>query len=855
MRMAQAATAARGSRGGCKGDLGVIKWADLEGNVRHCGAFPRWSTVAGDGNSLAALWQDIRFRLRAIVRRPGTTIVAVLSLALGIGANTAVFSIVDGTFLRPWSVESPDELVWVRHRAVEGQGDSMAYADYVDLREQSTVFSDVAAESRRGGLLRVGGEASSVLVNVVSENFFAVMGVDAALGRTFAPRLDTEAGDPGLIISHDLWTRRFGQDPGIVGESIELTGSLLPVVGVMPASYRVLARMLSVDIWVPPAVWVTLSGGNRDEFDHRGTRSFDVLGRLRPGVSLAEAEAQLTTIAERLREAYPATNRERTFYPVAEVTERRSRGLSVGLMFMSVVGAVLLIACANVATLVIADAETRGRETVVRLALGAGRARLIRQFLAESLIVAVLATIVGLFFAAAIMRVFPALMPPGPVSVGPDLRIDHRVLSVTLVASLATLFLFGLAPALKSSKQEIVNGLRGEEVRIGDKPGVLSLRNMLVVFQMALCVALITGAGLVVRSFLHSRSLFPGFDADQNMLIATVARARGEPTPHQVLYEEVAADLEALPGVRAVTWARRIPFSSYGGGASRRIEFPEQEPVNVKFNQVAPEYFEVMGTRILRGRPFGVADRAGSAPVAMINQTMAERFWPGRDPLGANLRVSGTDHEVIGVVEDGKINSLHEDPEPLVYLAYAQAPSGDTSLLIATEGDPTRAAGGVLRVLGDRESSIMNLGLMTLAEHMRRALYEDRMPAQIGGALGALGILLASVGLYGVISRLVNQRRREFGIRLALGARRSEVVSLVLAQGLKLSLFGIGLGVVFALAVGRLMESSLHGISPADPLTLLVSCAIVALVGLLASHVPTRRATRVDPMEVLRDDV
>jgi len=804
---------------------------------------------------MAALLQDIRFRLRAIAHHPATTIVAVVSLALGIGANTALFSIVDGMYLRPWSVERPDELVWIYHRGLEGQGDSMAYADYLDIRRQSSAFSGAVAESRRGGLLNVRGELSQVLVNVVSDNFFSVLGVEAALGRTFTEQQDGAAdAEPGVILSHDLWTRLFAQDPGIIGQQIELTGNFFPVVGVMPPTFRGLRRQMSVDLWVSPAAWTVLSGGSRAEFEDRAERQFDVLGRLRADATLAEADAQLSTIARRLAETYPDTNRDRSFYAVSEASERRASGLSAGLLLMSIVGVVLLIACANVAILVLADTETRNHETVVRLALGAGRTRLVRQFLAESFIVAALAMIVGLVFAWGILQIFPALMPPGPITTKPDLRLDHRVLAVTLLASLITLFLFGLAPALKASRQQLVGGLKREQTRLGEGHGAFSLRNVLVVSQMALCVALITGAGLLVRSFLYSQSISPGFDTQQSMLITSVSRARDEATPRPQLWAQLAQDIEALPGVRRVTWARRIALAGSGGGAARTVEFPEREPISVKYNQVAPDYFEVMGTRILRGRPFTAADRAGSAPVAMVNETMANRFWPDADPVGRNLRIEGEDREVVAVVEDGRINSLHESPEPLFYLPYAQAPSGDTTMLIATDTDPTLVAGSVRQLLRDRESSVRSWGLITLNEHMSQALYEDRLPAEIGSGLGILGVLLAAVGLFGVISRLVNQRQREFGIRIALGAPRASVLKLVLAQSLRLSLVGIVLGIGLALIVGRLMASSLHGVDPADPLTLAMSCLVVTGVALLASHLPSRRATRVDPVRVLRNE-
>jgi len=802
---------------------------------------------------MTALLQDLRFRLRSIAHRPATTVVAVLSLALGIGANTALFSIVDGMYLRPWSVQRPDELVWIYHRGIEGQGSSMAYADYLDIRQQSSALSGAVAESRRGGLLNVHGELNQVLVNVVSDDFFSVLGVDAALGRTFNVPQNGIEGTPGVILSHSVWTRLFGQDPGIIGDQIELTGNFFPVVGVMPPSFRGLRRQLSVDLWVSAATWTVLSGGSRAEFDDRGQRQFDVLGRLRPEATLAEAETQLSTIARRLADTYPDTNRDRTFYAVPEASERRAGGLAAGLLLMSIVGIVLLIACANVAILMLADTEIRHQETVVRLALGAGRLRLIRQFLTESLIVAALATIVGLLFAWGILQIFPSLMPPGPITISPDLRLDHRVLSVTLLASLVSLLLFGLAPTLKASRQQIVGGLKGRETRIGDGRGVFSLRNILVVSQMALCVALMTGAGLLVRSFLYSQTISPGFDTDQQMLITSVSRTRSEQTPRPELWAQLAQDIEALPGVRRVTWARRIALAGSGGGAVRTVEFPGQDPVSVKYNQVAPDYFEVMGTRLLRGRPFTAADRAGAAPVAMVNETMANRFWPGVDPLGRQLRIQGEDHEVVAIVEDGRINDLHEPPEPLFYLPYAQTPSGDTTMLIATDIPPSLVAASVRQLLRDRESSVRSWGMTTLNEHMRAALYQDRLPAQIGSALGALGVVLAAVGLFGVISRLVTQRQREFGIRIALGAPRASVLKLVLAQGLRLSLVGVAIGIGLALVVGRLMASSLHGVSPADPVTLSASCLIVTGVALIASQLPTRRATRVDPVRVLRD--
>jgi putative ABC transport system permease protein len=805
---------------------------------------------------LESLLRDLRYGVRSLGHTPGFAFVVVAILAIGIGANTAIFSLVDGGFLRPFPVANPDELMWIQHRSQEGRRTSCSYLDYEDLCAQTTAFSGIVAESRRGSILTTPGESELVFLNVVSPNYFNVLGLEPELGRTINPQLDHRSGDPSVVISYRLWNRRFQRDPHIVGKHIQLLDKSFPVVGVLPASFRGLKRMLSVDVWVAPVAWVALVEGNRSEFERRDSRQFLLLGRQNPGVQPAEIEAQLSTIAKRLEEANPGQDKGRTLTAMSERSQRRQRGVGLGLMLMPLAGLVLVIVCSNVANLSLSRVETRAREIAIRLAVGASRLRIMRQLFAESLLVACLGTGLGLFLAYGLIQVVPALMPPG-LPLSPHLQIDQRVLAVTLAASLIALFLSGLMPALRGSTTDLTAVMKGGGVSIGRGSRWFSLRNFMAAGQIALCTVLVAVAVLFIRTMVNTGAIDPGFDARKPLILADVL-LDGSAYQRGVLRvcDELAEDIEGLPGVKGVAFARRVHLSGSGGGATRRVSIPGkdlapgQDKIRIKYNQVSPDYFKVMGTRILRGRCYDRFDREGSSRVVLINQTMANRFWPGEEPIGKHVMVEEIAHEIVGVTEDGKITRLREAPEPYLYFSFAQAPSGEPTFLVELDSYAAFQTDSLRQTLQRGEVGFSQV--MTLEEHMQSAVFDERLPAQLAGGLAVVGMTLAAVGLYGVIALMINQRRREFGVRLALGAKPQGVLRLVLGQGFKLTIISIPIGVVLALTSGQLIASFLYGVTPADPLSLVLSALLVLIVALAATALPARKATHVDPAEILR---
>ncbi len=796
--------------------------------------------------------QDLRYGIRLLLKSPGFTTVAVASLALGIGVNSAVFSVVDGMFLRPLAVEKPEQLVWIYSRSPESRGLSTSYVEYLDLRDQTDAFSGLVAQSRRGSMLRVNDETEMVLTTVVSANYFSALGVRAALGRTFSSELDSSpAKDPVAILSYSLWQRRFGNDPQIVGKSIQLSERNCTVVGVMPRSFRGLERMVPPEIWLSTTGWVAINPGNRPELERREVRVFNVLGRLRPGATPEQAQAQLDTIAGRLEQSYPATNKGRRLSAVSEARLAADRFRS-SLLLLSIVSLVLLIACANVATLLLAQGESRRREIGVRLALGAGRLRLLRQLLTESLLLSLLGAALGWLLASWLLDLAPALLPPGPLRI--DVRLDQRVGIFTLVASLVTALLFGLAPALQASKIDVAPVLKGEAT--GRRSPRFSLWNVLSVGQIALATVLVSGSGLLLRSFLYSQSIDPGFDTKKNMLVVML----GTPQRARALFQELGERVAALPGVTRTTYARRLLLAGSGGGAVKEVSIPGvelpggREAVEIKYNQVADNYFATMGTRLVRGRSIDRRDGPDSLKVVVINEAMTRQFWPTEDPIGRWLRVGRVEYQIVGIVEDGRIIHVHDAPEPFLYFSFAQMPSGEGTLLVETAGDPALLADAVKREMRSVDPKIAIFSMMTMKQHMAMALYADWIPAAISSGLAVLGMLLAAIGLYGVMSYAVSRRTHEFGIRLAMGAEGRDVLRLVMRQGLKLALVGIPIGLAGALAASRAMSSFIFGISPGDPLTLGASSLVVIAVALLATQAPARRATKVDPLVALRQE-
>jgi putative ABC transport system permease protein len=799
------------------------------------------------------LIQDVRFALRMLGKNPGFTIVAILTLALGIGANTAMFSIVDGAFLKPLPVSDPSHFAHIG--TVQGHGvyTGVSLPDYADLRAQCPSLSSAVAIDREIRFVNSMDESSIVAVDVVTLNYFDFLGIKPFLGRAFPSETEgTTAMGPTVVVSYALWKSRLGGDPGIVGKTIRLTNQSTTVLGVAPPGFRGLERFVPTDVWLP--VDTVSPSALRD----RGFRGYDVMGRMRSGATAERIRAELDTVGRRLAQSYPASNKATAFY--AELASERQRGfLLVSLFLMLLVGLVLLISCANVAGLLLARGEARRQEIAVRLALGSGRGRLVRQFLTEGLLLSLAGAVLGSLLAAWLIAIEPSLLPPAPIQLGPDLHLDARVMLVTLLVTLLASLIFAVAPALRASKTDLTGTLKGEEASGARGFRRMTFRNTLVVGQVAISVLMLSAAGLFLRSLMSTLRAPLGFNPHKNLLIVPLGTLEGSDEQRLKLLPSVVERVRALPGVVHATSAMRIPLSGSGGGADIRISIPGvdlpegQESVAVKFNAVGPDYFQTVGTQILKGRAFTSADSANAPKVVLISKTMARRFWPNQDPIGHSLRIEKKDYEIIGAAEDVKINRIQESPEPYMYFPLAQSSYGG-ELIVETTGDPHLWIPAVKREVRAVDKSALVVWIQTGADilHSEESVYVQRMAAALVGSLSLLGMFLASVGLCGVVAYLVNRRTHEIGIRLALGAGRKEILHLVWRQGLILVLVGAFLGLALAFATTRFMSNMLYGVSPLDPAALFGSVLLAGIITFVACYIPARRATKVDPMAALR---
>ncbi len=790
------------------------------------------------------LWPDLRYAMRTLLARKGITALAVISLALGIAANSTVFSLVDAMFLRPLAVTDPERMVEVVRDPASGRGEVISFPDYLDLQRDVAALEGVAAISRRGTVLHLGELEESLSVAVVSDNFFDVAGVRAGRGRLFDRAEDARLAEPPVILSHGLWQRRFQGDPAALGRVIRLMNDQFRVVGVLPREFRGFDRGMSLEIWMPRVSWSRIGGAA--DFESRRARHFEAIGRMRPGVAVSEVRAQADTVAARLAAAYPDTNRLTKF--LVRPLETTAGGRT--LLILAPIAIVLLIACANVATLLLAQGEARSRELAIRQAVGAGRWRLIRQSLLEGSLLAAAAAALGLLLTAWLIELSPVLMPPGPSWVGFDVLLDRRVVAFTVAITVAATMLFAIAPALRSSRVEITSVLRSS----GGGSARLAGSRLLVIGEIALSVVLLTGAGLLWRSLDYSSRKPTGLAQNKNLLITLGYFPREDLTRVQLL-DLASEKVRELPGVKAVSYARRIPMAGWGGGASRDVILPGQsEAVPVKFNQVSPGYFSMMNLGLERGRAFTARDNESSPPVAIATRAFAQRFFGAADPVGRVIRIRDKDVQIVGLCADAPVNRLHEQAQPFLYFPFAQSPSEDFTLLVETAGEPLGTLAAIRRALREIDPKASLSSETSLKEHVRDSLYWDWMPAQIAGGLAALGILLAFAGLFGVVSHGVARRRREFGIRMAVGADAATIRKEVLLASLRTTVWGIALGLACAAAAGRLLGSFLHGASPWDPAVFAASGLAAAILALLASQIPAIRASRVDPMTVLRAD-
>ncbi|HSK10880.1 MAG TPA: ABC transporter permease [Vicinamibacterales bacterium] len=805
--------------------------------------------------------QDLRFAARLWASTPGVTLVAILSLALGIGANAAIFSVVDALGFRPLAVADEGRLVRVFGTDPQGQRGRVSYQEFRQVRDQARAFSGVMVHGMRAASVTDGrGDTEVVTADVVSGDYFTTLGIQPALGRPLRAEDEFPGSTPAVAISHALWQRRFGGDPAVVGTTVPISGTPCVLAGVMKPEFRGTHGLQAPDLWIPVETWAVLGRkGNRADFEDH-SRWLDMTGRLHDGASVQQAAAETAAIASRLAAAWPDTNKDRSLRAVPEAEARRAGFAGLAVMLFAVVGVVLLIACANVAGLLLGRAEARQREIAVRRALGATRGRLVRQLLAESTLLGTLSGLVACALAWGVVRLLPALLPPMPLALGIVFQLDARVLAFTLALALLTGPLFGVAPALIASRAAPVAGLKGGQAA-GRRTRRFSVRDGLVVAQVALSAVLLLGAGLLVRSLVNAQQVDLGFDRSPAIVVTLAPQLPEAREERLQFYRDLVERAAALPDARAATLTSRVPLSMFGGGATQPVVVPGspeqggQDPLKIRFSVVDDRYFETIGTRVVQGRAFTPADLAGPGLV-VVSEAMARRHWPGGGAVGARIQVGPPgqheDYEVIGIAQDVKQNEPTEAAQPFLYFLRGQKDRGDLTLFVRVRGNERAAAVQVKALLRAIAPGTPTLRMVTLDQHLAFALYANRVVAVLVGVLGGVGLALAMIGLYGVVAYLVSRRTREIGIRIALGATRAQVLRAVLTRDLALTAGGLALGLAGGMALGGTMRRFLFGVSTTDPWTFAWVVALVGAVALGAGYLPARRAARLDPVTALR---
>jgi putative ABC transport system permease protein len=806
--------------------------------------------------SLETFWHDVRFGVRMLFKSPTFTIVAVIALALGIGANSAIFSVVNTVLLRPLPYKDPDRLVmvWEDDTKHGYPRDTPAAANYMDWKNQNQVFEGMAAVADLSFSLTGVGEPEQIEGQRVSTNLFPLLGVEPQLGRTFTPEEDQTGANHVVVMSYGLWQRRFGSDVSVIGKPLTLNGASYIVVGVMPPSFQF--PNPENNLWVP-------LGFTAKEAANRGSHYLEVLARLKPGVTQQQAQAEMNTIASRLAQQYPDQNTD-LGAAVTSLHEHVVGDIKPALLvLLGAVGFVLLVACANVANLLLARAAVRQKEIAVRVALGASRLRLIRQFLTESILLAALGGGFGLLLSLWGIRILKIFIPEN-ISQAKNITIDAKVLIFTLLVSLLTGLIFGLAPALQASNFNLNETLKegGRDSASGSRGN--RLRALMVIAEVAVSLVLLIGAGLLINSFLRLRHINPGFRTD-NLLTMKVELPKLK-YPDQArrasFYTELLSRIEALPGVNSAAVTTNLPLYRQGNSTSVSFEGrPEPAPgqeIIVATRVISPHYFQTMGIQLTQGRQFVEQDRADSPNVAIISEAMARKYWPDEDPVGKRLTPGKPEKPedwmtIIGVAKDIHQFELTADPKPQLYLTYTQAGFfAPHDLVVSTNVAPLGLATTVRRTVWevDKDQPVSNI--RTMEDMLSTSIARQRFSMLLLGIFAALALVLAATGIYGVMSYSVAQRTHEIGIRMALGAQPHDVLKLAVGEGLKLVMIGMGLGLAAAFILTRLMASLLYGISSTDPATFIVISLVLMGAGLIASYIPARRVTKVDPMIALR---
>jgi len=819
------------------------------------------------------LAKDIRFGIRMLLKNRGFSAIAVISLALGFGLNTTIFTVVNAVLLNPLPVRDVSRLVQLdtidaKTKVTQANAIKMgmSFPNFQDYRRQNEVFTDLAAWFALPLTWSGGAEPKQVQSYMVGANYFDVLGLNPAAGRFFLPDEDTKPNsNTVVVISYALWANKFGSDPATVGRTMILNATPYTVIGVAPRGFKGTISLASTE-----QVWLTtsmkdrvLAGFDAEFFNDRRFLTMTLFGRLKPGISMSNAEASLKTIASRLETEYPKDNAGRSvaLSSLAEATvgvNNHDQFTLAGAMMLGAVGLVLLIACANLANLLLAQAARREKEMTVRAALGAGRGRLLRQLLTESTLLSLAGATVGLIIAYWGRGILWSYRPSFIAQNDVNLALDSRVLLFTLGIALLTGALFGAVPAIKASAPDLADALkaggRGNAVGWRANP----IRSLLVVFETALALVALIGAGLFIRSQQNAQRIDPGFESEKLFMMAFDLGALHYTEGQAQQFYRAAAERAAIaPGVQSATIASNFPV---GGGLARTI-FPEGKDeasgyrgTLTELDSVTPTYFETLRIPVLRGRTFTDTDRKETVPVAVANEAMAKHFWPNEDALGKRFHFFGEPklREIVGIVKTTVVNAIGEEPQPMVYLPITQNYSPFATLQVRTVGKPETAISTVRSAIQSLDSNLAITNVQTIHEIMDQGLWAPRMAAALLTLFGALALVLAAVGVYGVLSYSVNQQRHEIGIRRALGAQGGDVLRLIAGQGLRLALAGLALGLLLAFGFTRVLASLLFGVSVTDPWTFLSVTGVLLLVAMIACYVPARRATSVDPLVALR---
>ena len=814
--------------------------------------------------SMQALIQDIRYALRILRQAPAFSALAVLTFALGVGANIAIFSVVDAIALRGIGVADADRVVRIFNKdlAHVDRPDESSWMEANRFRTETSAFAAVAAADRRAVIVKESGEAHLLLANVVSDSYFDVMRVTPAAGRTFSlAELSGKNPPPLIVISYDYWQQRYHGNPGIAGKTMVATDLACVIAGVLPRNFRGTELFLNPDVYVPLSTWVTMVPGERPRIERIASRNVEVFGRLKRGVTPQQGAAALNAIQRQLAREYPVDEAARGIEVKADREARAPQISTVTKLLFGIGGLVLLIACANLANLLLVRAEVRRGEIAGRLALGASRGRLIRQLLTETFVLGAIGAGVAVLLADWVIGILPSLMPPIRFAAGVDFRLDARALLFGLAATIVCAIVAGLLPAFGASGTAPVAAIK-ESGTGGPRTW---WRDALVASQIAVTVVLLIAAALLVRTLISIRSQDPGFDASANLVIAEIA-SNLRLAPEHAYYRQVQGRIGTMPGVQGVAVASRIPLWGSGGGAAVNAWVPglpetDRDGVRVGFTIVSPDYFSTLGTRIVRGRPIDARDNETGALAAVINESAAKVLWPNTDPIGRRFRVNGPagrEVEVVGIARDGRYVSLTEGQRAYMFLPLFQDQQifnsrwGAEVMIVRTAASASSQAAAMRRALSAVDPNVLILSVTTMDDNVRAALYEDRLTAQLVGAMGSVGLLLASIGLFGVVSYTVTRRTREIGIRVALGANPSRVLRLVFSHALLIAGLGIAAGMAAALALAKALASIVYGVSVHDPIAFGVSAVTMSVVAIGATAVPAYRALTVDPVQALK---